>query len=128
MSIVFVELFAACMKELRDKEYCRGVVETVAELAETRRVAYKDKRGVTYVLNLPRSDQPLVQMAVDHKKKGLVLTLVGEGYIVFLMFKREADNFRPIHAEVINAEIAAAANHNTPSGILQRPLSRAQTA
>jgi len=127
MSVVFVELFAACFKELRDVEYCRGVVEAVAELAETRQVAYRGKKGVTYVLNLPHGDQPQVLIAVDQKKKGLMLTLVGEGYMMFLMYKRD-NKFRPIHAEVINAEVAAAANHNTPSGVLQRLLSHKQNA
>jgi len=127
MSEVFVELFMACYKELRDEEYCRGVVETAAELAETRRVAYR-KRGVTYVLNLPRGDQPHVLFAVDRvHKKGLVLTLVGDGYIIFLTYER-GDKFRPVHAELANAEIAAAANHGMPSGVLQRLLKRVQTA
>jgi hypothetical protein len=124
----FVELFMACYKELRDEEYCRGVVETAAELAETRRVAYRGKRGVTYVLKLPRGDQPHVLFAVDRvHKKGLVLTLVGEGYVVFLTYER-GDKFRPVHAELVNAEIAAAANHGMPSGVLQRLLKRVQTA
>jgi hypothetical protein len=127
MSVVFVELFAACLKELHDEEYCRGVVETVAELAASRQVTYRGRRGVTYVLNLPRGDQPQVLIAVDQKKRGLMLTLVGEGYMMFLMYKRD-DKFRPIHAEVINAEIAAAANHNAPSGVLQRLLSHKQNA
>jgi len=128
MSEVFVELFMACYKELRDEEYCRGVVETAAELAETRRAAYRGKRGVTYVLNLPRGDQPHVLFAVDRvHKKGLVLTLVGEGYIVFLAYER-GDKFRPVHAELVNAEIAAAANHSMPSGVLQILLKRIQTA
>jgi hypothetical protein len=120
----FVELFMACYKELRDEEYCRGVVETAAELAETRRVAYRGKRGVTYVLKLPRGDQPHVLFAVDRvHKKGLVLTLVGEGYVVFLTYER-GDKFRPVHAELVNAEIAAAANHSMPSGVLQRLLKK----
>jgi len=127
MSVVFVELFAACFKELRDEEYCRGVVEAVAELAETRQVAYRGKKGVTYVLNLPRGDQPYVKTAIDHRrKKGLAFTLVGDRYIIFLMYERD-NKFRPIHAEVINAEIAAAANHNAPSGVLQRLLKRDAT-
>jgi len=126
---VFAELFIACFKELHDEEYCRAVVEATAELAETRRIEYRGKRDVTYVLNLPRADQPHVLFAVDHRnKKGLVLTLVGEGYMMFLMYKRDGGKFRPIHAEVINAEIAAAANQNLPTGILQRLLSRTQTA
>jgi len=124
---VFAQLFMACFKELRDEEYCRGVVEATAELAETRRVAYRGRRGITHVLNLPRGDQPQVLIAVDQKKKGLVLTLVGEGYMIFLMYKRE-DKFRPIHAEVVNAEVAATANQNLPSGVLQRLLSRTQNA
>jgi len=127
MNDVFVEVFMACFKELRDEEYCYDVVKAVAELAETRRVEYRGKRGVTYVLNLPRGDQPQVLIAVDQKKKGLVLTLVGEGYMIFLMYKRE-DKFRPIHAEVVNAEVAATANQNLPSGVLQRLLSRTQNA
>jgi hypothetical protein len=127
MSVVFVELLMSCVKELYDVEYCRDVVETVAELAETRQVTYRGRRNVTYVLNLPRGDQPQVLIAVDQKKKGLMLTLVGEGYMMFLMYKRD-DKFRPIHAEVINAEIAAAANHNAPSGVLQRLLSHKQNA
>jgi hypothetical protein len=121
---VFVELFAACFRELRDEEYCRGVVEATAELAERRRIEYRGRKGVTYVLNLPRGDQPHVLFAVDRNKRGLVLTLVGEGYMMFLMYKRDGGKFRPIHAEVVNAEIAAAANHSTPSGILQRLLRR----
>jgi len=121
---VFADLFMACYKELRDEEYCRGVVETAAELAETRRVSYRGKRGVTYVLNLPRGDQPHVLMAVDRvHKRGLVLTLVGEGYITFLTYER-GDRFRPVHAEIVNAEIAAAANHNLPSGALQKLLKK----
>jgi hypothetical protein len=130
MSVVFVELLMSCVKELHDEEYCRGVVEAVAELAASRQVAYRGRRGVTYVLNLSRGDQPYVKTAVDHRrKKGLVLTLAGEGYIIFLMYERGDDNkFRPIHAEVINAEVAAAANHNAPSGVLQRLLSHKQNA
>jgi len=120
MSTVFVNLFMACFKELRDEEYCRGVVETTAELAETRRVAYRGKRGVTHVFNLPRDDQPHVMVAVDHRKKnGLVLTLAGEGYIMFLFYKRGGGKFYLIHAEVINTEIVAAANRDMSSGILQ---------
>ncbi|MFZ8840925.1 MAG: hypothetical protein ACO2PM_18815 [Pyrobaculum sp.] len=119
----------ACFKELRDEEYCRGVVEATAELAETRRVAYRGRRGITHVLNLPRGDQPYVQIAVDYKqKKGLVVALVGEGYMIFLMYRRDEDKFRPVHAEVINAEIAAAANHNLPTGALHTLLNRTQTS
>jgi len=124
MSTVFVNLFMVCFKELRDEEYCRGVVEAAAELAETRRVAYRGKRGVTHVFNLPRDDQPHVMVAVDHRrKKGLVLTLTGEGYIMFLFYER-GGKFYPIHAEVINTEIAAAANHDMSSGILQKLLKK----
>ncbi len=128
MSDVFVELFIACFRELYDEEYCHAVVETTAELAERRRVEYRGKRGVTYVLNLPRGDRPYVRFAVDYKrKKGLVLTLVGDGYIVFLTYERDEGKFRPVHAEMVNAEIAAAANHNLPTGVLQRLMSRTQT-
>jgi len=128
MSEVFVELFMACYKELRDEEYCRGVVETAAELAETRRVAYR-KRGVTYVLNLPSGDQPHVLFAVDRvHKKGLVLTLVGEGYITHLIYKRADGKFQPIHAEVLNGEIAAMVNHNILAGIPQNLLTRQHIA
>ena len=128
MSEVFVELFMACYKELRDEEYCRGVVETAAELAETRRVAYR-KRGVTYVLKLPRGDQPHVLFAVDRvHKKGLVLTLVGEGYITHLIYKRADGKFQPIHAEVLNGEIAAMVNHNILAGIPQNLLTRQHIA
>jgi hypothetical protein len=125
MSAVFVELFTSCFKELRDEEYCRGVVETVAELAETRQVAYRGRKGVTYVLNLPRGDQPHVMVAVDHRnKKSLMLTLAGEGHITFLAYEHNDGKFHPVHAEVVNAEIAAAANLNMPSGVLQRLLRR----
>jgi len=125
----FVELFMACYKELRDEEYCRGVVETAAELAETRRVADRGKRGVTYVLDLPRDDQPHVLFAVDYKnKKGLILTLVGEGYITHLIYKRADGKFQPIHAEVLNGEIAAMVNHNILAGIPQNLLTRQHIA
>lgn len=125
----FVELFMACFRELRDEEYCRGVVETAAELAETRRVAYRGKRGVTYVLDLPRDDQPHVLFAVDYKsKKGLILTLVGEGYITHLIYKRADGKFQPIHAEVLNGEIAAMVNHNILAGIPQNLLTRQHIA
>jgi hypothetical protein len=70
MSVVFVELFAACLKELHDEEYCRGVVEAVAELAASRQVAYRGRRGVTYVLNLPRGDQPTGVDSRRSKKEG----------------------------------------------------------
>jgi hypothetical protein len=120
MSEVFTELFITCFKELHDKEYCRSVVEAIAELSETRRVTYRGKKGVTYVLNLPRNDQPYVLLSVDHvNRKLLVVTVVGEGYIIFLTYER-GDRFYPIHTEVANAEIAAVANHNMPSGVLQR--------
>lgn len=111
MSGVFVEVFMACFRELRDEEYCHDVVETIAKLAETRRIEYRGRRGVTYVLNLPRGDQPQVLIAVDHRRKrGLVLTLVGKGYIMFLTHERDEDKFRPVRVEVVNAEIAAAVN------------------
>jgi hypothetical protein len=123
MSEVFVKLFMACFRETRDEEYCNDVVETVAELSETRRVTYRGKKGVTYVLNLPHGDQPRAMVAVDHRnKKGLVLTLAGEGYITFLAYEHSDGKFHPVHAEAVNAEIAAAANLNMPSGVLQRLL------
>jgi len=129
MSEVFVELFMACYKELRDEEYCRGVVETAAELAEARRVAYRGRRGVAYVLSLPRNDNPYVLFAVDRvHRKGLVITLVGEGYIMHLIYRRGDSKFYPIHAEIVNAEIAAATNHNLPSDTLQRLLNHLLTA
>lgn len=129
MSEDFAELFIACFKELRDEGYCRGVVETVAELAETRRMAYRGRTGITYVLRLPHNDSPHVLFAVDYrKKKGLILTLVGEGYITHLIYKRVDDKFRPIHAEILNGEIAAMVNHNMPGGVLQRLLEHLYTA
>jgi hypothetical protein len=107
---VFDELFIACFKELHDKEYCRSVVETVAELAEKRYVAYRGKMDVAYVLNLPRDDNPHVLIAVDRvNKKGLILTLVSGRYVIFLTYERGGNKFRPVRAEVTNAEIAAAA-------------------
>ena len=52
-----------------------------------------------------------------------MLTLTGEGYIMFLFYER-GGKFYPIHAEVINTEIAAAANHDMSSGILQKLLKK----
>ena len=118
MSVVFAELFTSCFKELRDEEYCRGVVEAVAELAATRRVAYRRGR-VGYVLYMPRDDQPQVLVAVDQKKRGLMLALAGAGYVVFLMYERGGDGkFRPVRAELMSTEIAAMANLKPPSDVL----------
>ncbi len=136
MNNVSADVFTECLKEVYDREYCRGVEKTVMELAETRCVVYRRGR-VGYVLILPSNDRPYVRIAVDERKKGLMITLVGEnydsilsrGYTVLLIYKREADRrFRPIHAELINTEIAAMTNSKLPSGVLQRLLSRTQTA
>lgn len=110
MSEIFVELFMSCFRELRDEEYCYGVVETTAELTETRRVEYRGKRGITYVLNLPHNDQPYVQFAVDAYKRGLVITLVGKNYVIILMYERDGSKFRLVDADVVNKEISAMAN------------------
>ncbi len=106
MSEVFSNIFSSCYEELRDEEYCRGVVETVIELAETRHVEYRDESGATRVFDLPRGDRPRVAVAVDHvRKKGLVLALAGADYIVFLMYERDdSGRFKPVYAEVTNID------------------------
>jgi hypothetical protein len=119
---IFIDIFNTCLREVDDREYCRGVVEAIAELAETRRVAYRGERGVTYVLNLSRGDQPYVKIAVDKRKKGLIVALIGNGYMAFLIYKREGDRFRPIYAELTNSEITAMTNPKFPNEALQTLL------
>jgi len=118
MSDVFTDIFKECLKQVNDREYCRGVVEAVMELAETRCVAYRRGR-VGYTLYLPRNDRPLIRVAVDYKeKRGVIVALAGSGYIVFLMYRRNGGKFYPIHAELMNTEIAAMTNPKPLGGVV----------
>jgi hypothetical protein len=66
--------------------------------------------------------QGLRSRYVDKRKKELIVTLIGNGYMAFLIYKREGDRFRPIYAELTNSEITAMTNPKFPNEALQTLL------
>ena len=122
MNVVFFdefnawESFAACVKHIGDREYCKKAVELLAE-TQTRRVyEYGDK--VRFHVLLPQHVRRTA-MAVDKGGRAVVIFLdVGDATAV-LFYERVGDDFRLRFVDWITTELKALKNPH-PAAFTQR--------
>jgi hypothetical protein len=106
-----MKTFSECMNTVADRSYCTKLVGLLISLANADEMRYAGR--VKYVVRLPEDVEHSALVAIG-RSYDLLVSLLGNNYVVHLKYRWNGDKFELENVEVVTAEIGLMLNPPPP--------------